>query len=139
MNIARWLVAIVAIYNFGGLIFDALIPFTAKMHIYNPAWKPHAKFHNTQSMIMGVMFGTLTLAILFAVPLTTTTFLIAVATSGIYFWAMLVGQFFPGGVAWTDPEFESQVKRVAGLPPQKFVALMLTGLLAVAVLLVFAL
>jgi hypothetical protein len=107
------------------------------MHIHNPAWPPHAKFHNVQTMLMGVMFGTLTLVILFAVPLTLTTFLIAVCTCGIYFWSMLLGEFFPAKTAWVDPEFAPGVRKVAGLPPQKFVACVLTGLLIVAVVIAF--
>ena len=49
MLIARGLIAVVALYNFGGLIADAIVPSTARMHIHNPAWKPHAKFHNVQT------------------------------------------------------------------------------------------
>ena len=65
MQIAKWMVAFVAIYNFGGILFDAVIPFTARMHLHNPAWPPHAKFHNGQTMLLGVLLGSLALAMLF--------------------------------------------------------------------------
>ncbi|MFE1959375.1 DUF6640 family protein [Streptomyces sp. NPDC059479] len=31
-----------------------------RTHIYNPAWPPHAKFHNAQTMSTGVALGALT-------------------------------------------------------------------------------
>ena len=71
MEAARWLVAIVAIFNFGGLLVDGLLPATARTHLYNPHWPPHAKFHNCQTMLLGVSLGTIALVLLFAVkPLT---------------------------------------------------------------------
>ena len=84
---------------------------------------------------MGMMLGTLTLVLLFAVPLTPMTFLVAVTTSGIYFWAMLVAQYFPGDVAWADPEFDPILKRFFGMPQQKFVSLAVTAVLIAAAIL----
>lgn len=54
MEIAKWIVAVIAVYNFGGVLYDAIIPKTAKMHLYNAAWPPHAKFHNAQTMMLGM-------------------------------------------------------------------------------------
>ena len=47
MLIAKWLLAL-AVWNFGRPIVDALIPITAKQHLHNPRWPPHAKLHNCQ-------------------------------------------------------------------------------------------
>ena len=133
MEIAKWMVAVVAVYNFGGLLYDAVLPRTARMHLYNPAWPPHAKFHNAQTMLLGVFFGTLALVILFAShPLTLPIFLIAAAVAGGYFLAMVVAPLFPG-TAWIDPEFRDFVPKPLGLNPQQLVTYILCALLTAAV------
>ena len=134
MEIAKWMVAVVAAYNFGGLLYDAVLPRTARMHLYNPAWPPHAKFHNAQTMLLGVFFGTLTLVILFGShPLTLPIFLIAAAVAGGYFLTMVVAPLFPG-TAWIDPEFRGLVPKPLGLNPQQLVTYLLCALLTAAVL-----
>ncbi len=65
MEVAKWIVALVAVFNFGGYIADAVIPFTAKQHIHNPRWPPHAKFHNGQTMLLGIGLGLYSLFLLF--------------------------------------------------------------------------
>ncbi|NOT73543.1 MAG: acetyltransferase [Cyclobacteriaceae bacterium] len=45
-------------------LFTAISPYLAdwnETHIYNPAWPPHAKFHNAQTMVLGAMLGLVTL------------------------------------------------------------------------------
>jgi hypothetical protein len=80
MEIAKWIVALVAVYGFGGLVADAIVPSTARQRLWNPAWPPHAKFHNCQTMLMGIFGGSLSLFILFGFrPLTLRLFLIATA------------------------------------------------------------
>ncbi|MCB8828945.1 hypothetical protein LJD47_28440, partial [Escherichia coli] len=101
MEIAKFLVAIVAIFNFGGFVADALVPATSKQHLWNPHWPPHAKFHNGQTMLMGFFGGGLSLTILFGTQtLTLPTFLIAAVAGGSYFVAMALATLFPG-TAWT--------------------------------------
>ena len=34
-----------------------------RQHIKNPNWPPHAKFHNTQTILMGFYLGVLAIAI----------------------------------------------------------------------------
>ena len=122
MFLAKLLVALVAVLNFGGLVADAVWPFGARQHLRNPAWPPHAKFHNAQTMVIGLLAGALSLAILFlAKPLTLPLFLIAAVTAANYFLAMLVAQLFPG-VAWCDPEFAAVTPRPLGLAPQHLVS-----------------
>ena len=71
MQIAKWIIAVVAAFNFGGLVADALVPVTAKQHLWNPRWPAHAKFHNGQTMLTGILGGLISVAILFGFrPLT---------------------------------------------------------------------
>ena len=134
MEIAKWMVAVVAVYNYGGLLYDAVLPRTARMHLYNPNWPPHAKFHNGQTMLLGVFLGTLALIMLFcARPLTLPAFLIASAVAGVYFVSMASAQIFRG-TAWIDPEFRDMVPKPLGLNPQQLVTYVLCALLAAAVL-----
>ena len=138
MEIAKWLVALVALFNFGGLVADALVPATAKQHLYNPCWPRHAKFHNAQTMLMGIFGGALSLSILFgARPLTLPLFLIATAIAASYFAAMALAALFPG-TGWVDPEFEAETPRPLGLGPQQLVTYVLCGLIAVALVLALA-
>ena len=134
MEAARWLVAIVAIFNFGGLLVDGLLPATARTHLYNPYWPPHAKFHNCQTMLLGVSLGTIGLVLLFAVkPLTFPLLCLAAVISGVYFVAMLfITPIFPG-VDWVDPEFKDDFPKPLGLNIQQLVTYILCALLVIAV------
>jgi hypothetical protein len=133
MEISRWIIAFVAVFNFGGLVADAIVPATARQHLRNPSWPPHAKFHNGQTMLMGIIGGMLSLAILFgSQPLTLPLFLIAAAVAGSYFIAMAFVPAFPG-TGWTDPEFAATTRRPLGLAPQQLVTYVLCGLVIVAI------
>ncbi len=135
MEIAKWLITLVAVWNFGGYVVDAVIPVTAKQHLHNPRWPPHAKFHNCQTMVMGILLGAVTLCVLFAPgPFTLRRLLVAAAISGTYFIAMLVAAAFPG-TEWHDPEFAQLDPLVLGLPAQKLVAFIVCTLLLAACIL----
>jgi hypothetical protein len=115
------------------LVADAIVPSTARQHLWNPAWPPHAKFHNGQTMLMGIFGGALSLVILFGSrPLTPELFLIATASAGSYWVAMALAPVFPG-TAWYDPEFEHTAPRPLGLSPQQILTYVLCGLLVIAV------
>ncbi len=133
MAIAKWIVAFVAVYGFGGVLADFVVPFTARMHMKNPHWPPHAKFHNGQTMLMGVFAGTLSLFCLFAVhPLTRPWFFAGAAAASLYWVGLAFAQLFPG-TAWIDPEFAAEVSHPLGLDPQQFLGYILCLLLLVAV------
>ena len=135
MEISKWIIAFVAVFNFGGLVADAIAPPTARQHLWNPRWPPHAKFHNGQTMLMGIFGGSLSLAILFgARPLTLPLLLIAAAVAASYFVAMAFAPAFPG-TDWIDPEFKGETARPLGLAPQQLVTYVLCGLVLVAVVL----
>ena len=133
MEIAKWMIALVAVFNFGGFVADAVVPATAKQHLWNPNWPPHAKFHNGQTMLMGFFGGGLALAILFgSKPLTLPLFLLAAAVAASYFVAMALAIVFPG-TAWTDPEFMAETPQPVGLAPQQLVTYVLCTVVVVAV------
>ena len=135
MEISKWLIALVAAFNFGGLVADALVPATAKQHLWNPLWPAHAKFHNGQTMLMGIFSGSLSLAIRFgARPLTLPLFLIAAAIAANYFISMVFAPGFPG-TGWIDPEFKATTRRPLGLAPQQLITYVLCGVVVVAVVL----
>jgi hypothetical protein len=134
MQISKWIIAFVAVYGgLGGVLFDAVIPATARQHQRNPAWPPHAKFHNGQTMMLGVLNMSAVLIMLFALPpLTFQLLLVAAGIAEIYFGSMLLAPLFPG-TAWSDPEFNDINPRPLGIPIQKLLSLMATGLVVVAV------
>lgn len=138
MVVARIIIAVVALFNFGGLVADAIVPGGARQHLFNRRWPPHAKFHNGQTMLMGLFGGALSLAILFGPqPLTLPSFLVAAAVAGNYFIAMALAPAFPG-TAWSDPEFAAGLPRPLGLAPQQLVAYGLCALVLIAVALAVA-
>ena len=134
MQISKWIVALVAIYGgLGGIAFDAIIPATSRQHLWNAAWPPHAKFHNGQTMLMGLLNAMLVVVILFAFePLTLPLFLAAAALTSILFVAMLGASGFPG-TAWGDPEFADVNPQPLGLAVQKLIALVGLALVISAV------
>ncbi len=133
METAKYIIAFVALFNWGGLVADAIVPSGAKQHLFNPQWPPHAKFHNGQTMAMGVISGSLSLAILFGSrPLTLPLFLIAALIAANYFVAMAFARAFPG-TAWSDPEFSVGLPRPLGLYPQQLISYLLCSLVLIAV------
>ena len=86
-------------------------------------------------MLMGIIGGALSLAILFvSQPLTLPLFLIAAVIAGSYFFAMAFAPAFPG-TDWIDPEFAATTGRPLGLAPQQLVSYGLCGLVVIAVVL----
>ena len=137
MLIAKWLVALVALWNFGGFVVDAIIPVTAKQHLFNPLWPPHAKFHNCQTMMIGIFQGIISLILLFGPgPLTPSRLYVASALGGAYFISMLFVPLFPG-TAWHDPEFVELDPMPLGLASQKLVCYIVSVMLATACLLTY--
>ena len=136
MQTSKWIIAFVAVYaGFGGILFDAVIPATARQHLWNPAWPPHAKFHNGQTMLLAALNMIVVLIILFALrPLSLPLLLLAAAVAETYYASMLLAPIFPG-TAWSDPEFEAINPRPLGIPIQKFLSAIATGLVVVAVVL----
>ena len=134
-EIARWIVAFVAVYSFGGLVADAMVPSVSRQHLWNPGWPPHAKFHNAQTMLMGIFAGSLSLCLLFTShPLTLRPFLFAAAAASLYWVTMVLAPFFPG-TAWYDPEFKDATARPLGLNPQQILSYVHCLLIVLAIVL----
>src|ERR1700761_3004668 len=111
LEIARWIVVVVSVVTaVGGLCADWFIPYGARQHLKNPLWKPHAKFHNAQGILMGFGQGVLAIGLLFAVPLSLTTLVVAALVASLYWSALMVSPIFPG-TAWVDPEFAAKTPR----------------------------
>lgn len=138
MDAARWLIAFVALVTaVGGLTADYFVPWSARQHLKNHAWKPHAKFHNAQAILMGLGLGVLALVILFGGQAADFKGLVLAAVIASLYWdCLLVAPIFPG-TAWTDPEFEAITPRPLGLHPQQLVGFVLLAILLVAVVLAF--
>lgn len=82
---------------------------------------------------MGILGGSLSLAILFGFrPLTFPLFLIAAIAAANYFVAMVFAPFFPG-TGWTDPEFAAETGRPLGLAPQQLVSYVVCVVVLLAV------
>lgn len=135
MQIARWLVTFVCLLGLGGFIADFLVWETARQHMKNPAWPPHAKFHNAQTMLMGIGLGMLGVLILFAdKPFTVSGLFIASGAASLYWISMILAPLFPG-TAWSDPEFSASTPRPLGAHPQQLLAYAVIGILLFALLL----
>jgi len=137
MEAARWIVAFVAVVTAGGgLAADWFVPFGANQHLKNPLWKPHAKFHNAQGILMGFLQGVLAIALLFLLPLSLGTIVLAALISSLYWDALMAAPWFPS-TAWVDPEFDAEVSRPLGLYPQQLIGYVLLALLLAAVAVAF--
>lgn len=101
-------------------LFNAISPFTADWnatHIYSPAWPPHAKFHNAQTMAMAVMLALATLYFAWSRREQRGTVAAVVITAGLY-WATQALSFLFPGVAWTDPDLLKAGQSLTDFPMQ---------------------
>jgi hypothetical protein len=88
-------------------LFTAISPYVAdwnSTHIYNPTWPPHAKFHNAQTMVLGLFLGLISL---YCIWLRSSVSLRqslneAVCVASLYWLSQLPAILFPGTML-TDP------------------------------------
>lgn len=132
MTIARWLIGFVGVMGLGGFLADVVITPTARQHMKNPAWPPHAKFHNAQTILLGIGLGVLTI-VLVTIPAADSKFnvVFAACTASLYWVSMLVAPAFRG-TAWVDPEFRDGTARPLGMHPQHILAIVAVLIVAVA-------
>ncbi|KAK5257511.1 hypothetical protein BJ546DRAFT_348909 [Cryomyces antarcticus] len=80
-------------------LFTAIGPFLADFnttHVYNPSWPAHAKFHNGQTMSMGVFLGLSTLYYTWRTPATPDSLFTATMLATAYYITQLSSWFYPG-------------------------------------------
>lgn len=128
--ISKVIVAFVAIVTIvGAFLADVIVSKTAKQHIFNPKWPPHAKFHNGQTISLSVLLGLLSLYLLFRSEGDQWfQFILAVITASYYWFSMIFAAIFPR-TGWIDDEFKQEIKNILGLHPQQFLAYMMLLLL----------
>ncbi|MCJ1471777.1 hypothetical protein MMC13_000418 [Lambiella insularis] len=76
-------------------------------HVLNPRWPPHARFHNGQTMSLGLLLGAASLYYAYRpVPAAAKadSLFTAALLASLYWVAGLSAILYPG-TAWVDPEF----------------------------------
>ncbi|MFI7672125.1 DUF6640 family protein [Actinophytocola sp. NPDC049390] len=132
-SLARGLVAAVAVETaLGALLFDLILDNTARQHIHNPAWPPHAKFHDAQYIVMSLGLGLLSLALLARRHGDTRSRLLCAAGVLAVPWAgMFAALLFPDTATY-DPEFTDETTFALGLHGQMFMSVVTLLILAIA-------
>ena len=90
-------------------------------HIYNSAWPPHAKFHNAQTMSMGVALGAVVLYYLWKPAPTRASLETAAIVAGIYGLTQLSVKFYPGISSVDPPGEDNWPQLMTTLPSLGFV------------------
>ncbi|MFB4265750.1 DUF6640 family protein [Nonomuraea sp. GTA35] len=138
-TLPRVLVALTAAETaLGALLFDLVLHDTAHEHMYNPAWPPHAKFHDAQYIVTSLAIGLLALALLAGRRGDTHTRLLWAAGIVAVPWASMFPALLFPGTATYDPEFGDETQFVLGLHGQMFMALVTLAILAFATVLASA-
>ncbi|WP_283136942.1 DUF6640 family protein [Rhizohabitans arisaemae] len=127
MSVSRTLITIVGVITMvGAVLADLVIPELAVQHAFNPAWPPHAKFHDAQYMVMTVLLGLIGLALAVRRGRNMRVRLLSAAAVLATPWLGMFGALlFPGTAAY-DPEFADRTVFVLGLHGQVFMAAVLT-------------
>ncbi|MET8867583.1 DUF6640 family protein [Nonomuraea sp. NPDC004580] len=130
MRLPRILIIAVAVVTMAGAVLaDLVIPDLAAQHAFNPAWPPHAKFHDAQYMVMTVLLGLIGLVLALRPRRATLVPAAAVLATP---WLGMVGALLFPGTATYDPEFAGRTVFVLGLHGQVFLAIVLLLALLVA-------
>jgi hypothetical protein len=95
-------------------------------HIVNPAWPPHAKFHNAQTMSMGVALSAATLYHLWKPGHSRASLDSAAILAGLYGVTQLSAGLYPGTASVDPPRADSWPQLRSTLPA---LTLVLTGYL----------
>ena len=108
----------------GGFIMD-----WNRTHLFNPAWPPHARFHNAQTITLGALLGGAGLMALHGSgddPLEKTA---AGALLPAFFWASMGASFAYPGTGGLQSEFPELIPRINGVwIDERFLAVGMLGL-----------
>lgn len=120
-------------------VFTGVSPFVAdwnETHIYNPYWPPHAKFHNGQTMMFGVLLAVFSLYLIWRKKGDQTfQFMTGVFVAALYWLAQAPAFLFPGA-DFTDPQLQgANVHTIFGLPGQQGIQIIIALILVFAVVL----
>jgi hypothetical protein len=133
-SLPKVLIALVAVETaLGALLFDLVFVDTAHQHMYNPAWPPHAKFHDAQYIVMSLALGLLALVLLARRHGDTHFRLLWSAGILAVPWASMFPALLFPGTATYDPEFKDETQFVLGLHGQMFMAVVTLAILVIAV------
>ncbi|PQE29771.1 short-chain dehydrogenase protein [Rutstroemia sp. NJR-2017a WRK4] len=91
-----------------GQAFGSFLADFNETHVYNPRWPPHAKFHNGQTMSMGIGLGLATLYYTYrrtASKAAADDSLFTAAIVGSLYWITGVSAILYPGTKMMDPEF----------------------------------
>ncbi len=119
-----WIITLVAVVAIIG-------PFAAdwnETHIFNSRWTPHAKFHNAQTMLLGLGLGMSALWFVWRRGGDPPTNLIAAIIFAALYWITQAGSITFPGTALFDPEFDPG----SPLPLQLMMDVVILALLGVA-------
>ncbi|KAF2162316.1 hypothetical protein M409DRAFT_58418 [Zasmidium cellare ATCC 36951] len=90
-------------YSIGAFVFDF-----NETHVRNPRWPPHARFHNGQTMTLGLFLSITSIYLLLRPAATKAQALdnlfISALIGSFYCTAGMSAILYPG-TAWQDPEF----------------------------------
>ena len=117
-------------------LMTAIGPFVADWnatHIYNPTWPPHAKYHNAQTMLLGLALGTCSLFFTWRRSGDAHAHFRVAALFASLYWITQLGSITFPGAAFVDPE-RAGTGLLLGLPGQ--VVICIVGLTLVSVALV---
>ncbi len=133
--IGRCLLSLVAAVT----IFGSFIADWNTTHIYNPNWPPHARFHNGQTMAVGVLLGLAALFFTWRRKGDARTNLIAAALFDAFYWISQAMAFLFPGVAWTDPNLLKPGQTLHPvIAPQGYIDIALVALIAIGVALTWS-
>ncbi len=124
LRIGAWIITLIGLLAIVG-------PFAVDWNqtdIYNPLWPPHAKFHNAQTMLLGLGLGLS--ALWFAcrrVGDARSNLLASVTFAGLY-WITQAGSLAFPGTGLFDPEFAPG----SAIPRSPIMDAVLLGLLVIA-------